>query len=165
MKIATAVLMLLCVCLLSGCSIPGNFYLIQGPSLAGETPATFSASFKEGPTHLEGLSAVLVNGEGFQGRWMSVSSGKRRMQDTPIPPDPKLATAWDTVYGQGFYVARIVGTRFFARTVLTGSKGTVLQVEIYRREHDGDTSRQNAGPIDIQGVAQDDKGNIYKVVF
>jgi len=164
MKTVVAALMLLCVCLISGCSIPGNFYLIQGPSLAGETPATFSASLK-GLIHPEGLSAVLANGEGFQGKWVSVSSGKRRIQDASIPPDPKLAAAWDKVYGQGFFVAHIVGTRFFARTMLTGSKGTVLQVEIYRREHDSDSDRRDAGPIDIKGVAQDDKGNIYKVVF
>jgi hypothetical protein len=48
---------------------------------------------------------------------------------------------------------------------MNGSKGTVLQVEIYRRVHDSDGDPRVAAPIDIQGVAQDDKGNIYKVVF
>ena len=48
---------------------------------------------------------------------------------------------------------------------MNGSKGTVLQVEIYRRVHDSDGDPRVEAPIDIQGVAQDDKGNVYKVVF
>jgi hypothetical protein len=33
---------------------------------------------------------------------------------------------------------------------------------MYRQEHPGDAS---AAPIDIKGVAKDDKGNIYKLAF
>ena len=76
-----------------------------------------------------------------------------------------MRAAWDAVYGPGFYVAHILGANFFERTIMNGSKGTVLQVEIYRRVHDSDGDPRVAAPIDIQGVAQDDKGNIYKVVF
>jgi hypothetical protein len=166
MKIGFTALILLCVCLVSGCDVPGNFYLIQGPSLAGVMPAAFSATFKGDLNYPQGFSAVLAQGEGFQGPWSSIAGQTRRIS-APVPPQPELASAWDMVYGEGFFVAHVVGARFFERTVLTGSKGTALQVEIYRRAHDsdGDWNRRNAAPLDILGVAQDDKGNTYKVVF
>jgi hypothetical protein len=164
MKIGLAILTLVCACATSQCAAPGQFYLIYGP-LASQTPQEYSAAFKGDLNHPESLSAVLAYGEGFQGRWISTSAGKTRFQDTPTPPQPELRLAWDTIYGQGFFIAHVLGARFFERAVLTGSKGTVLQVEIYRRVHDSDSDSRVAAPLDIQGVAQDDKGDIYKVVF
>jgi hypothetical protein len=49
----------------------------------------------------------------------------------------------------------------FTRTLLTGSQGTVLQVEMYKQED----QREDATTLGIRGVAKDSKGNIYKLVF
>lgn len=164
MKIGLAILMLVSTCVVAPCATPGNFYLVQGP-LSSQTPIAFSADLKREP-YPRSLSAVLANGEGFQGRWKSGAAGKTRMQDVPVvPPQPELTAAWDAIYGQGFFVAQILGAKNFARTVLTGSKGTVLQVEIHWRMSDVYRDSRNATLLDIEGVAQDDKGNVYKVVF
>jgi hypothetical protein len=75
---------------------------------------------------------------------------------TPAPatdaislPQPNLAFAWDAVYGEGFFVAHILGNKF-GQGVFTGNQGTVLQVESL----DG-----------RNGVAVDNKGNTYKMVW
>lgn len=64
-------------------------------------------------------------------------------------PQPNLAFAWDEVYGQGFFVAHILGKQI-GQGIFTGKQGTVLQLESL----DG-----------RNGVAVDNKGNIYKVVW
>jgi hypothetical protein len=53
------------------------------------------------------------------------------------------------VYGQGFFVAKILGKKF-GQGVFIGNQGTLLQVETL----DG-----------RNGVAVDNKGNIYKMVW
>ena len=74
-------------------------------------------------------------------------------------PD-NLSAEWDTVYGTGFYVANVLGTRLYARAVLTGNRGTTLNVELYKPD-----KVENTTIGAIKGVAKDDKGNIYKVAF
>jgi hypothetical protein len=143
----------------------GNFYLIAGPEFIG-TPAPYSGVFKGDIFFPKSISAVLARGEGFDGRWIYTSPGKKRFSDPRTdPPQPKLATAWDSVYGPGFFTAHVLGAPFFARAEITGSKGTVLQIEIYRREFDRYDDSLRYSPLNLQGVAQDNKGNIYKVVF
>jgi hypothetical protein len=92
-----------------------------------------------------------------------VPSIKARADSAAVgaPQLTNLASAWDTVYGQGFYTAHVLGTKFFARASITGNQGTVLEVEMYRLE----PNTQNPGPIEIKGVAKDSKGNIYKLAL
>jgi hypothetical protein len=76
------------------------------------------------------------------------------------PATNDMASVWDAVYGQGFYVAHIIGNKEFARAVATGNQGTVLNVEMYRAN-----AKDKDSTPDIRGVAKDNKGNIYKVVL
>ncbi len=165
MRKILAVLVLTLLCTTGFASGNGNFYLISGPQFAG-TPAPYSGVFKGNLYQPKSVSAVLLNGEKFEGKWVSTSPGKVRYADHPVPAvvEPKLASAWDSVYGQGFFTAHVVGAPFFARAEVKGSKGTVLQVEIYRRFTDGQATPPYPA-LDLQGVAQDSSGNIYKVVF
>lgn len=164
MKTLLALLLFSCVAAVSVAAVPGNFYLVQGPLAGQSQPPLYSASFRGDLLTPEGLSATLAGGESFQGKWISVTPGKRRYSDPPVPPEPQLKAVWDAVYGPGFCLAHVLGATFFERTVIDGSKG-MLPVKIYRRVHDSDGDPRVAAPIDIQGVAQDDKGNVYKVVF
>jgi hypothetical protein len=147
--------------MISGCQINGHLYPVQG-SLAALTPAPIFTAKITGTLAPRTIRAVLGNGEIFSGSW-SVPSVKTRAERAAAgtPQPTSLAREWDTVYGQGFYTAHVLGTRFFAQTVVTGSQGTVLQVEMYRQVHGDDA----AAPIDIKGVAKDSKGNIYKLVL
>jgi hypothetical protein len=69
-----------------------------------------------------------------------------------------MSPVWDAVYGPGFFVSRVLGARLYVRTVATGNRSTVLNVEMYRPDIQMNLST-------IKGVAQDNRGNVYKVVF
>ena len=157
MKTVFAALMLLSVCVLTGCPQQAHLYPVKGP-LSLQNPApVFAARFSTGlGLGHETFSAVLTDGESFKGSG-TMKAGKTRMQDASRNPAssaaPDLPSAWDTVYGQGYYVAHILGSRDSFQSEITGSQGTVLQIAMY-----GDSFGE-------KGVARDDKGNIYKVVF
>jgi len=143
-------------------TVPDSFgqklYPVQGP-LTSQTPLpVFSGHLRHsivsfGPLFLLLKSWTVANGEVLQGKITSVKASS--VNTPPLgggarnPPQPNLAFAWDAVYGEGFFVAHILGNKF-GQGVFTGSQGTILQVESL----DGQT-----------GVAVDNKGNIYKMVW
>ena len=71
-----------------------------------------------------------------------------------------MSAEWDTVYGTGFYVAHVLGAKLYARAVVTGNRGTILNVEIYRP-----LDQAESKPGTPKGVTKDNKDNIYKLVF
>jgi hypothetical protein len=146
---------------ISGCA-QGRLYPVQGP-FSSESPVPVFTAKASGMFNSGNISVVLENGEKCKGRWVTA-------QAVPIPNGAPaadgstasdMASVWDTVYGQGFYVSHVLGTRFFARAEVSGDHGSLLHMEMYRSagEHAGDTT------LTIRGVAKDNKGNIYKVVF
>jgi hypothetical protein len=147
--------------MLSGCAV-GRLYPVQGPFSTQSPVPVFTAKasgmFKSG-----NISVVLGNGEKCTGRWVSAqaspaSTGAPAANGSTVPD---LASVWDTVYGQGFYVSHVLGTKLFARAVVSGCSGIVLQMEMYRSE--GEHAEDTA--LRIRGVARDNKDNIYKVIF
>jgi hypothetical protein len=140
------ILLSLSVALLSGCISTVHLYPVQGP-LSMEAPVSVLPLRLAGPT----ISVVLADGELCSGPWSAVTADNAAANE--------MSAAWDAVYGSGFYVARVVGTRV-NRAILVGNKGTRLQVE------SADLARSNAGePANIFGVARDSGGNVYKVNF
>jgi hypothetical protein len=128
--------------------VPGHLYPVQG-TLSTQTPApifkiTLSGVYKTGT-----LTATLEDGEVCHGSWGAVGQGD--------PSAGQMSGEWDRVYGQGFFTANVLGNPVFARAVLTGNKGTTLNVEFY-----DPTPGQVA---DVKGVAKDSKGNIFKLTF
>jgi len=100
-----------------------------------------------------GISFSLPDGETFVGKWS---------RDAYINSDPvtlaqqretDIKSAWDSVYGDGYYISNVLGSLVHARAVLRGSKGTNIQIEF-----------SDAQPWPTRGAARDDKGNIYKMV-
>jgi hypothetical protein len=77
------------------------------------------------------------------------------------PPTGSMASDWDAVYGAGFYVAHVLGSRLYGRAVVTGTHGTTLTVEMYKP----DISNENLSSGSIRGVAKDSNGNLSKVTF
>jgi hypothetical protein len=109
------------------------------------------------------FSAVLRDGEVCKGHFTVVRSGaipKNTTADNAQVEGP-LSSVWDSVYGPGFYVAHVLGARYYARTVATGTRGTTLKVEIYRPV----SVEEGTQVASIKGVARDSAGNTYKVVF
>ena len=106
------------------------------------------------------FSLVQTNGESFQAKWTTITASfiNNKTLENPASylPQPNLAFAWDTVYGQGYFVGQVLGNRI-RQVVATGDRGTVIQVEMQQ------SFGQQAGVYN--GVAVDSKGNVYKVVW
>ena len=147
-----------CGCAFASPAFAQKLYPVKGP-LAQQTPQpVFSGHirrpvFSAGPVFLLLKSWTVANGELLEGKPKKM---KATSANTEAPatgtidlPEPNLAWAWDAVYGDGYFVAHILGKEF-GQGVFRGSQGTVLQVESF----DG-----------RNGVAVDNKGNIYKMVW
>jgi hypothetical protein len=156
---ATAVL--LCASLLAGCSATARLYPVQGP-LSQQDPAPVIVGRMSAGLHSGNFNVVLDNGEACRGRWTLVPRPNGPANAT-IPASPStgtMASEWDLVYGQGFYVAHVLGARQYVRAEITGNWGTVLHAELYEPD-----KIEQQGIASIKGVAKDDKGNIYKIAF
>src|SRR5437879_2844331 len=134
-------------CILVGCRVTGRLYPVQGP-LSAQTPTPVLLARLTGAFSSGGISVVLPDGEVCKGRWATerpVQVPKGAAIASATPND--MASVWDTVYGAGFYVSHILGTRLYVRTVISGDRGTILNLEMYRSVD----NEQHAGPI--KGVA------------
>jgi hypothetical protein len=149
MKFST-IAVALTAAILGGCilTVRSGFSPVQGP-LSQQTPIpTYSAT-------ISGLfsgtvSVVLDNGEVCTGQWELASKTPPATAVTPID----MAADWDSVYGPGYFAAHALGNKLYARATLTGSKGTVLYVEF---------SNESNTRGSTKGVAEDNKGNVFKV--
>jgi hypothetical protein len=142
-----------------------KLYPVQGPAAAQTPPQVLTAKIKTGMVSESISGFVSANGGAIQGKFATVtaSSANARTLGTPesYPPQPNLAFAWDTVYGQGFYLSHVLGNSI-AQGDFTGDQGTVLQVEIY---YDIFRGASNEAFSKGYGVAVDNKGNLYKMVW
>jgi hypothetical protein len=146
-----------------------RLYPVSGPAATQGPPAAFTAKMTGSGAFekVKGGSAGKItlnqiNGESFHGTWTTATASFANMKVPGTPgsyaPQPNLAFAWDAVYGQGYYVANILGNQRLGQAITTGSQGTTLQIE-FTADHLG-------APVDDKfGVAIDSKGNIYKVVL
>jgi hypothetical protein len=135
-----------------------KLYPVEGP-LTIHTPQPVLAGHLKfrvvsaGAPFLLLKSWTLADGKVADGK---VTTVKRPTLNMPAPgtlasypPQPDLAFAWDDVYGQGYFVARMLGNRLM-QGIFTGPQGIVLQVESLNGQN---------------GVAVDNQGNIYKMVW
>ena len=154
-------LVLVSAAVMLGCSHAARLYPVQGP-LSAQTPLPVLAAKVTGSLTPGDFSVVLSDGEVCKGHFSVVSRNPTAKTANPATPAAAdLSSAWDTIYGPGFYVAHVLGARYYARTVASGNRGTVLNVEIYRSENvEGGTF-----VAATKGVAKDSGGNLYKIVF
>ena len=146
---------------LSGCSIDGRFYPVQG-ALASQNPAPFYvARFTAHPPTSFTVSGVIA-GEPVKGTLVCTLPAPKNPPNVPVPAP--MTSQWDAIYGAGAYTAHVLGSGQDARGVLTSASGTTYQVEIHTpiSARSGDAA---VGVVIIQGVAQDNKGNLFKVAF
>lgn len=135
---------------LSGCMImvPGHLYPVQGPLAAVHPPPiyrlTMSGIYDSGT-----LTTTLPDGEKCTGKWSIISPGD--------PSARQMSAAWDSVYGDGYFVAHVLGSRVFAGAMLTGDRGTTLHLQLY------DPKPGDVGAA--RGVAQDNSGNLFKLTM
>jgi len=153
-----AVPLVCAVLFLSGCFRSGQLYPVQGP-LAAQVPPPIYAAKMTGAFNSGNITVTLADGEVCKGTWGLVSRKPGAATATAVAaPSVDWPKVWDAVYGSGYYTANVLGTPLHVRSTLTGSKGTTLDVEMYRR----DVPEQLT---EIHGVAQDNRGDIYKIVI
>jgi hypothetical protein len=154
---------LLGISMMLGCTRTARFYPVQGP-LSSQTPLPVPVAKVTFGINPGNIAVVLDDGEVCKGRWAVVPRGQ-------VPKGAATANAsttmgmrseWDTVYGPGFYVAHVLGAKFYAQVTATGNRGTVLDVEMYRPENVEEHANLIAA---VKGVAKDNKDNIYKLVL
>ncbi|MGO9170301.1 MAG: hypothetical protein ACLP56_25825 [Candidatus Sulfotelmatobacter sp.] len=154
--------LLLGISMMLGCTHTVRFYPVQGP-LSAQTPSPVLVGKVTGTITPKDISVVLSDGEVCKGHWMivhPVQVPKGSTTATAVTTNG-MPSAWDTVYGSGFYVSHVLGARLYAQAAATGDRGTVLNVEMYRPANE-----REAIPSDsIKGVAKDNKDNIYKLVL
>ena len=161
---------LIAVSALTGCTSYGHLYPVQGPRAASTPPPIYTAKISlvanlgkpvtvgAHSSDRTGKIHVVVGSEQFDGRWQLVygQTATANAQDATALP-----AAWDAIYGQGFYVAHVLGTPRFVHTTLTGTQGTILQVAWYEQGYD----TEHSATLVSKGVAQDSHGNVYKLVL
>lgn len=143
-----------------------NLYPIQGPLAAQVPTPVFKGQirrpmFSAGPPFLLLKSWTLTNGEvvTLQGKVTVAKASPPNIKAlgdrSSYPPQPNLAFAWDAVYGEKYYVSRILGRNLY-QAVFIDKLGTVLQAE---------SLGYRFGVPTGDGVAVDNNGNIYKIVW
>ncbi len=160
-------LILLIVSMLSGsvAAFPQRLYPVQGPLAAQPSPPTLTGKIREGMVSGKLVYLALPNGEVFKlnekSKGWTVAFANNKTPGTPksYPPQPNLAFARDDVYGQGYYVANILGSTSVGQGVCLGDKGGILQMEFLRYQAD------NPPPGIKSGVAIDHQGNLYKMAW
>lgn len=149
----------------SGCvhliEMPAHLYPVEGPA-ATQTQAPL---YKLSLTMVEAagrLSATLPDGE--------VCQGKLATLERNDPSSRSMESDWDRVYGQGFFVATLLG-KDRGRATLTSPKGPCLHIELFNPNlRNG--AFAFAGVLtpehsmySVEGVARDEHGNLFKLTF
>lgn len=156
MKILGANIIFAILIILAGCSTTATLYPVEGP-LSKEQPLPVLLATAGGIMGNTGnISLTLPDGEYCKGRWSSIAP-----MSVGFPTASASGTAttgmssvWSTVYGSGFSVSNLPGVNK-GEAMLVGDRGTVIQVEFYT----------GSGTANGSGVAKDNKGNIFKVLF
>jgi len=150
------------VLVLSGCMATARFYPVRGP-LASQAPLPVLVGKITGAFNSGTVTVKLKDGEVCKGRWATVGRPESTQAANQAATPDDMASVWDAVYGQGFYVSHVLGARLYARAVLAGDRGTTLNFEMYK--HEDNRTDDPAGAGAIKGVAKDNSDNIYKVTF
>jgi hypothetical protein len=122
----------------------------QNPPTIYDVAATGRIAQNSGELAGGTITMTLASDESCSGSWSPVPAGDNTAG--------KMSAQWDQVYGPGFFLANVLGNGHFARaTTLSCNNGDTVSIEFF------DPNTFNRG--NSKGVAQDGKGNLYKVAF
>lgn len=141
---------------ITGCSTTAYFYPVSGP-ISESAPVPAIEAKADGIMGNTGnISLTLPSGEVLKGRWsviapMSVNYSQSSVSATATNG---MSSVWTQVYGNGLTIRNKPGVNR-GEAFLTGNLGSTMQMEFYT----------GSGTANGFGVAKDNKGNIYKVIF
>lgn len=138
----------LVVATLCGCSTTANLYPVRGPLSEIQPLPVIQARVDGIMGNSGGISLTMPDGEFCKGQWssaagMSVSYGSG-----------SLFSQYGSAYWSGYTVSNKPGENR-GQAMIIGTRGTVIEVEFYT----------GSGTANGFGLAKDNKGNIYKVLF
>jgi hypothetical protein len=147
----TAVPLLAAFAMLGGCAVmvPGHLYPVQGPLSKESTPPVYTVTLNGSFLPSGSLTVHMAAGIACPGDWKAVSADD--------PSARQMSAEWDEVYGNGYFVANVLGKRTFARSVPTCTNGTKLNLEFL--------VVRPGNPSSTIGVVSDGTGNIFKLSF
>lgn len=150
--LATAV----AVIVIAACSTTATLYPVDGPLSKQQPLPVLTAAVDGIMGNTGGISLSLPDGEHCTGKWSSIAPMSVGFSTTSASGSATngMASAWATVYGSGFSVSNLPGVNK-GEAMLVGDRGTVIQIEFYT----------GSGTANGAGVARDNKGNIFKVLF
>ncbi|MFH1519996.1 MAG: hypothetical protein ABIE75_05470 [Candidatus Omnitrophota bacterium] len=155
MNLKSIILFMLAVSF-AGCTTTAMMYPVEGP-LSKQTPLPVLKAKVDGIMGNSGnISLVMPDGEMCSGRWSSIAPTSTSFSTTSGTGSVTsgLSSAWATVYGSGFVTQNTPGVNK-GEAMLVGDKGIVIQVEFYT----------GSGTANGTGVAKDNQGNVFKVLF
>jgi hypothetical protein len=136
------------VLLVTGCTTTASLYPVKGP-LSEQKPLPVLTAHVDGIMGNTGsISLTMPDGELCKGKWSS-AAGMAVGYGTV-----NLFSQYGSVFGSGFSVANQPGVNR-GEAILVGNKGTIIEVEFYT----------GSGTANGFGLAKDNHGNIYKVLF
>jgi hypothetical protein len=141
---------------LAACTTTATLYPVDGP-LSKQQPLPVLTVTVDGIMGNTGdISLSLPDGEKCTGKWSSIAPMSVGFSTATASGSATtgMASAWATVYGSGFSVRNVPGVNK-GEAMLVGDRGTVIQVEFYT----------GSGTASGSGVAKDNKGNVFKVLF
>lgn len=141
---------------LVGCTTTASLYPVEGP-LAEAKPLPVLLAQVDGILgSTGGIRITMPDGELCEGRWSSISPMSVSYGNGAASASVSngLTSAWGTVYGSAVSIANVPGVNR-GEAMLVGTKGTVIRVEFLT----------GSGTASGTGVATDNHGNVFKVLF
>lgn len=140
----------------TACSTTATLYPVDGPLSQQQPLPVLTATVDGIMGNTGGISLLLPDGERCIGKWSSIAPMSVGYSTAFASGSAAngLASAWATVYGSGFSVRNVPGVNK-GEAILVGNRGTVIRVEFFT----------GSGTANGNGVAKDNEGNTYKVLF
>lgn len=156
MKFLKAVATAVFVSGLVACSTTASLYPVAGPLSQQQPLPVLTAKVSGILGNTGGISLSLPDGEHCVGKWSSIApmSAGFSTESASGSATTGMTSVWATVYGSSFSVSNLAGVNK-GEAMLVGDRGTVIQVEFYT----------GSGTANGSGVAKDNKGNVFKVLF
>ena len=138
--------------LLCGCSTRASLFPVDGPLARMSPPPILEATVDGIMGNTGNIFLGMPDGETCKGRWSSLAPV--HVKQPAASASGGMAALWASVYGSSYSVENVPGVNK-GEAMLVCDKGTVMQVEFLT----------GSGTANGTGIAKDNRGNIFKVLF
>ncbi len=156
MRLLKTLVTVMAVTAIAACSTTATLYPVDGPLSKQQPLPVLTAAVDGIMGNTGGISLSLPDGERCTGKWSSIAPMSVGFSTATASGSARngMASVWTTVYGSGLSMRNLPGVNK-GEAMLVGNRGTVIQVEFYT----------GSGTANGTGVAKDNKGNVFKVLF